>query len=115
MKISWVNIIVATIIAALLAWWLWSMGIDTSQKWLLAAMGGGIIELGLIGGMGLIYEHPRSGAQVRIVMLSISTMTFIACCIYSFFRFSAQGFVIPVGIYALLSLMLALKIYRSQM
>lgn len=115
MKINWINALVATIIAALLAWWLWSMGFDTTQKWLLAGLGGAIIEIGLVGGMAIGFEHPRSGAQVRLVMLSIATVTFIACCVYSFFYFSPQAFCIPIGVYALLSLLVAFRIYRTEM
>ena len=114
MRISWFNAILATVISCLLAWWLWNMGSHPTQKWLLAAMGGGIIEIGLLIGMGVSFSNMHAGAKLKITMLSIATITFLACCIYSFFRFPPQAFAIPVGIYAGLSFLWSAYLYRSQ-
>ena len=114
MRCNWINAIVATLLAGLLAWWLWTMGIEDLQKWLLAGEGGAIIWIGLLGGMGFTYDQPRSGSQVKIVMFALSTITFGACCVYSFFRFSPEGFCIPLAIFALLLFMLARKVYRTK-
>lgn len=115
MKINWSNAIVGTILSGLLAWWLWTMGEDTLQRWLLASLGGFIIEVGMIGSMGIFYTHPRSGSQVRIVMSCLAIIAFIACCIYSFFQFSAIGFCIPMGVFVILGVLLASKIYITEM
>lgn len=115
MKISWVNVIIATLISALLAWWLGTMGIDTLQKWLLGGLGGFIIEVGLIGSMGLRYENERSGSQIRIVMSGMAVIGFLASCIYSFFQFSAIGFCLPMGIFVILALFLAKNLYHTGM
>lgn len=114
MRINWVNAIIATVIAGLLAWWLWIMGLETFQKWLLAGLGGGVIEIGLLGSMGFNYDNPRSGAQVRIVFSLLAVCVFIASCIYSFFYFSPEGYCIPVGIFALLLTLLGVKIYQTK-
>ena len=115
MKINWVNTIIVTVIAALLAWWLWEMGIGPQQKWLLAAMGGAIVWTGLLGSIGVVYAHDRSGLQIRIVMRSLALIVFVACCIYSFFSFSPIGFCVPVGIFSLLTILAAIRIYHSKM
>lgn len=114
MKLSVVNAIVATLLAGLLAWWLWTMGVEDTQRWLLAALGGAVIWLGLLGGMGVSYENERSGVQVRITMFALATITFVACCIYSFFQFSPVGFCVPVGVFALICTSTAWKIYSSK-
>lgn len=114
MKLSVVNAIIATILAGLLAWWLWTMGEEDLQKWLLAAMGGAVIWLGLLGGMGVRFENERSGVQAKIVMFALATITFGACCIYSFFQFSPVGFCVPVGIFSLLCVSTAYKIYETK-
>ena len=113
MKINWANSIVALIISALIAWWLWSMGIEDIQRWLLAAQGGLTVAVGLIGGMGISYQHGRSGAQVRMVMSGISLIAFVACCMYSFFTFSPVGFCVPMGVFLAFGLLLASKIYKT--
>lgn len=115
MKINWINTIFAICISALLAWWLWSIGIEDLQKWLLSIQGGLTIATGLIGGMGLSYTHNRSGVQVRIVMLGVSIISFVACIIYSFFRFGAVGFCIPMALFLFLGILLASKIYKTEM
>ena len=115
MKINWPNALIATIIAALISWWLWEMGIEPLQKWLLAALGGAVIEAGLLGGMGVAYPYKRSGAQIRVLMFALAVITLGACCIFSFFRFSAQGFCVPVGVFCLIMIAVALRLYRSKM
>lgn len=115
MKINWINALIATLISGLLAWWLWEMGIDTTQKWLLGALGGGVTWIGLLGGMASVFENPRSGSQVKIILYGMASMTFIASCIFSFFEFSAKGYCIPIGVFALLCISSALKIYRTKM
>lgn len=114
MKINWINAVIATIIGALLAWWLWEMGVEQTQSWLLAALGGGITWIGLLGGMSADFENPRSGSQVKIILYAMATINFLACCIYSFFLFSPIAFCVPVGIFALICLLSALKIYRTK-
>lgn len=114
MKFNGINAIVATLLSGLLAWWLWSMGINDMQKWLLAGLGGAVMEIGFLFGMGVSYSNPRSGVQVRIVMNALAVITFGACCIYSFFEFSPQGFCIPIGVFAILCSLLAQKIYKTK-
>lgn len=113
MRCNWLNAVIATLIAGLLAWWLWTMGIDDLQKWLLAGQGGAIIWLGLLGGMGLTFDRPRSGVQVKILMNLLAIATFVACCVYSFFTFTPQAFCIPVTIFALLLIVVANRVYRT--
>lgn len=115
MKLNIPNAIIATCISALLAWWLWEMGNEDLQKWLLACVGGVFIWIGLLGGMGVSYQYKRSGAQVRLIMLGLATLMTLACCVYSFFTFSAQGFCIPMGICFLLFVALALRIFKTEM
>lgn len=115
MRINWINAVIATIIGALLAWWLWEMGLGTMQSWLLAGLGGGITWIGLLFGMSASYDNPRSGSQVKIVLYGMSTLVFLASCIYSFFSFSAIGYCVPVGVFSLLCLVSALRVYRSKM
>lgn len=114
MKINWINAIIATIISAMLAWWLWTMGEGETQQWLLTFVGGGLTWIGLLGGMGLIYEVPRSGMQARMIMLTMGTVVFVASCIYSFFLFSPVGYCVPVGVFSLICISSAFKIYQSK-
>lgn len=115
MRINWINAVFATIISALLAWWLWSMGIGELQQWLLTIFGGLMIEIGFIGGMGLSYRHVRSGAQVKIVMIGLAVITFVASVVYSFFTFSAISYCVPMGLLFMFSLLLGTRIYKSEM
>lgn len=114
MRINWINLIIALCISALLIWLLWTIGIKESQKWFLAAVGGGIVTLGLTGSMGLTMVNPRSGVQVKIILTIMSSVTFAACCVYSFFTFSAQSFCIPVGVFSLLCLASAIRVYFTK-
>lgn len=113
-RISWVNCIIATCCAALLAWWLWYMGLMDLQKWLLAALGGFLMEVGFVGGIGLKYNYPRSGIQARIVFMILGFGTFTASVVYSFFLFSAPAYCVPMGIFFLLCLFMAMKIIKSK-
>lgn len=115
MKFNVVNAVVATALSALLAWWLWTMGVGDTQKWLLAGLGGAVMELGFLFGMGFNYDNQRSGLQVRIVMNALAVITFGACCIFSFFNFSPVAFCVPVGVFTLIMGLIALKVYRSKM
>lgn len=114
MRANWINIIVATLIVGLLAWWLWIMGISTTQKWLLAAVGGFVMEVGLVGTMGFIFENERSGVQAKIVFFLLTVGTFIASFIYSFFNFSPEGYCIPVGLFGLICTYTGVKIYMTK-
>ena len=113
MKISVVGICLATFLAFLLSWWLWSMGIGDVQKWLLSCVGGFVIWIGLIGGMAVKYEAERSGMQVRLIYNILSCVTFLASCIYSFFVFSPVSYVVPIGVFLVLCVSLGAKIYKS--
>lgn len=115
MKIKVVNTVIAIIISGLLAWWLGTMGIYPMQKWLLGALGGLIVLIGLIGSMGLNFKHSRSGSQVKIVLSGIAVIGFVASSIYSFFMFSAIGYCVPMGIFLVLGLFLAYRIYKTEM
>ena len=119
MRINFINAIIATIIGALLVWWLWDMGLtddngDNTRKWLLAAVGGGLTWIGLLGGMGVSFDRSRSGAQARIVLLIMAIMVFAASCVYSFFLFSPIGYCVPVGVFALLSISVAYRVFKSR-
>ena len=113
MKINWISSIIALVLSALLAWWLWLLGIEDIQKWLLACVGGFIMAVGFVFGMGISYPNPRSGVQVRIVMNALGLIAFVASCIYSFFTFSPEGYCIPLGVFLILMLGFANKIYKS--
>ena len=113
MRPNWINIAVATRLAALLAWWLWIMGIDTTQKWLLAGVGGFVMEVGLLGTMGFNYEAERSGLQVKIVFLFLMMGTFIASVIFSFFNFAPESYCIPIGLFCVICTFTGAKIYSS--
>ena len=115
MRINWLNAAVATIIGALLAWWLWEMGVETTQSWLLACVGGTLTWIGLLLGMSSDYDNPRSGTQVKIVLYGMATIVFLASCIYSFFPFTPVGYCVPVGIFALFCIVAALRVYRTKM
>lgn len=115
MKLDWLKICLGTIIVALLAWWLWNMGIEDTRKWVLACVGGFLMEVGMIGGIGISYPYPRSGMQVKMILNAFVTVCFIMCCIYSFFLFSVPGFVIPVGLVFLFFLLAAIQVYRTKM
>lgn len=115
MEFKGINGIIATLLAGLLAWWLWEMGIGDQQKVLLACVGGGIMWIGFLGGMAFSFENARSGIQVRIVMNILAVVTFLACCIYSFFLFSPVGFCVPLGVFAIICLLIAFKVYESKM
>ena len=114
MRIKLVNAIIATLLAFLLSWWLWIMGVDYLQKCLLALLGGFIIECGLLGSLGIEYENPRSGMQVKIICVVMTTLTFLLNCVYSFFTFSVAAYCIPMGIIWIICLLMALKIYNSK-
>ena len=114
MRINWINCVLASLIAGLLAWWLWTLGITPTEKWLLASVGGFFIEVGFIGSMGIKYEAERSGVQVRMVFSFMAIATFVASCIYSFLLFSPEGYCIPLGIFGILCFLLGLKIYRTK-
>lgn len=115
MKLNLINTIFATVVAALLVWWLWSMGNDSLQQSLLAVGGGLFLVTGLVGGMGVKYKYNRSGAQMRIVLIGMAAIAFIACVVYSFFDFTAISFCIPMGVFFILGLLLAYQIYTSEM
>lgn len=114
MRINIINCVIALLISTLLGWWLWNMGIEDNQKWLLAFLGGGVIALGLVGSMGLSFENERGGALIRIVCTIMSCVVAIASCIFSFFRFSASGYCIPIGVFALLCIFTIVRIYNSR-
>ena len=114
MRPNWINIVIGTIIVALLAWWLWIMGIEPSQKWLLCFVGGGIMEIGVLGGMGMYYDNPRSGVQVKIVFMLMTTIVFLASCIFSFFTFAPESYCIPMGIFALICAYTSIKVYKTK-
>lgn len=113
MKINWISIVIATVAAFLLAWWLWHMGIEDSQKWLMACVGGGVMEIGLIGGMAISYPRERSGYQVKLIYNLLASLTFIYSCVLSFFRFSPVAYVIPVGLLLLICISVGMKIYKT--
>ena len=114
MKVNWINIVLATIIVGLLSWWLWILGIVPIQKWLLSCVGGFVMEVGLIGAMGFSFEYERSGIQTKIVFLLLTTITFIASIIYSFFQFSPEAYCIPIGVFCLVFSYIGIKIYESK-
>ena len=114
MKTNWINIIFATIVSTLLAWSLWTMGIETMQKWLLCFLGGGLIEIGLAGAFGLSFTANRGTVFLKLIGIIMSAVVYVVSVIYSFFIFSAQGYCIPVGIFGALSILLAISICRSK-
>lgn len=114
MQINWIKAAIATLIGAMLAWWLWQMGTDTTRSWLLCGVGGGLTWIGLLCGMSLNFERERSGMQARIAMTVMATIVFGASCIYSFFEFSPVGYVVPVGVFAMLCLLTAYKLYETK-
>lgn len=114
MKINWVNCIFTCLIVGLLSWLLWKLGEDSTQKWLLAILGGVYMEIGILGATGITYKNPRSGVQVRILSLINFCLIFLISLIYSFFNFSVEGYCIPVTIIFLVFLLISLKIYNSK-
>lgn len=114
MKLNWINILLATIIIGLLSWWLWILGIDTTQKWLLSCVGGFVMEVGIIGAMGFSFENVRSGIQTKVVFFILMITTFIASFIYSFFQFSPESYCIPIGIFCLICSYIGIKIYNTK-
>lgn len=114
MKVNWINIVFASVIVGLLSWWLWVLGIDSSQKWLLSCVGGVVMEVGLIGAMGFSFDNVRSGIQAKIVFLILMVVTLIASFIYSFFRFAPESYCIPVGIFCLICSYIGIKIYNTK-
>lgn len=115
MKPNYINIVLAICVAGLLAWWLGTMGEDTMQKWVLGAAGGFMIAAELTVALGFSFLHPRSGLQVKLVNMMCAVITFVLCCIYSFFQFSAISFCVPMGLIFLIDIFISLKIYRTQM
>lgn len=115
MRPDWIKIVIGTIIIGMLSWWLWTMGEQELQSWLLSCVGGFLMELGMIGGIGMKYEYPRSGIQVKMMMLAATTVIFVSCCIFSFFQFEVPTFVCVNVLIFLLFLLSAIKIYRSKM
>ena len=114
MRVNWINVLVATCIVGLLSWWLWILGIDTTQKWLLACVGGFVMEVGLLGAMGVESNRERSGIQAKIVFLLMMIATFIASFIFSYFNFSPQSYCIPIGVFCLICTFLGIKTYQSK-
>lgn len=114
MRINWFNIIIATLIVGLLAWWLWVLGIDLTQKWLLSCVGGFVMEIGLIGAMGITYKNNRSGIQTKIVFLILMVSTFITSFIFSFFSFAPESYCIPIGILGLICTYIGIKVYNTK-
>lgn len=114
MKIYWINIVLATIIVGLLAWWLWILGIGTTQKWLLLSVGGFVMELGLVGSIGVASKHERSGLQAKFVFLLLSIVSFIASFIYSYFQFSPESYCIPIGVFCVICTYIGCKTYNSK-
>ena len=90
MKVNWINILLATVIVGLLSWWLWILGNDTMQKWLLSCVGGFVMEVGLVCVMGFSFENARSGIQTKIIFFILMITTFITSFIYSFFQFEER-------------------------
>ena len=114
MKANIINVILATLIVGLLSWWLWIMGNEPTQKWLLACVGGFIMEVGLIGTMGFYFENERSGVQTKIVFFLLTIVTFIASIIYSFFNFTPESYCIPLGLFFLICCYTGVKIYKTK-
>lgn len=114
MKINWVNIVIATLIVGLLAWWLWILGIGDTQKWLLSCVGGLIMEVGLVGTMGFSFNNERSGVQTKIVFFLLMVITFVASIAYSFFHFSPESYCIPLAVFCLICSYTGVKIYKSK-
>lgn len=111
MRPNWINIIIGTVISVLIAWWLYEMGIDPLQQWLLAALGGTLLEVCMLGAIGFSFDSERSGVQLRIIGSMAYVCIFAASCIFSFFQFSAQGYCIPLGVFFALMLLWYVKIY----
>ena len=114
MKVNWINIVLATVIVGLLSWWLWILGIDKIQKWLLSCVGGFAMEVGLIGAMGCSFENKRSGLQTKIVFFILMVTTFLASFIFSFFQFAPESYCIPIGIFCIISTYIGVTIYKSK-
>lgn len=114
MKVNWINILLATVIVGLLSWWLWILGTDTTQKWLLSCVGGFVMEVGLVGAMGFSFENVRSGIQTKIVFFILTAITFIASFIFSFFLFSPESYCIPIGILCLICSYIGIKVYNTK-
>lgn len=114
MKLNIVSASVATIITFLLAWFLWLMGVGDLQKSMLAFLGGILIEIGFLGGFGVVYENPRSGKQVRLVCMALAVIVFLLSCIYSFFPSSVPAYCIPVGLISISLLFVAYKVYSTK-
>ena len=113
MKANWINIIIATIIVGLLSWWLWILGNDPTQKWLLSCLGGFVMEVGLVGAMGFSFENVRSGIQTKIIFFILMVITFIASIMFSFFEFAPESYCIPIGIFCVVCSYLGIKIYNT--
>lgn len=114
MKVNWINILLATVIVGLLSWWLWILGNDIMQKWLLSCVGGFVMEVGLIGSLGISFENVRSGIQTKIVFLILMVSTFITSFIFSFFSFAPESYCIPVGILCLICTYIGIKVYNTK-
>ena len=114
MKVNWISILLATVIVGLLSWWLWILGIDNMQKWLLSCVGGFVMEVGLIGAMGFSFENKRSGIQTRIVFFILMVTTFIASFIFSFFQFAPESYCIPIGIFCIICSYIGIKISKTK-
>lgn len=111
---NWVNIIASTVISGLLAWWLWEMGEEDLQKWLLSVLGGLLIDASLIGAMGFSFRYERSGVYLRMIGLASAVIILIASVIYSYHTFSAAGYCIPVVVFALLVFLIYYRILSSR-
>lgn len=114
MRLNWINILIATIIVGLLSWWLWILGIETPQKWLLSCVGGFVMEVGLVGAMGFSFDRERSGIQTKIVFFLLMVITFIASFIYSYFHFAPESYCIPIGVFCLICSYIGIKIYKTK-
>lgn len=114
MRANIINIILASVIVGLLAWWLWILGIEPPQKWILSSVGGFVMEVGLVGAMGFSFENERSGIQTKIVFFLLMIFTFIASFIYSFFLFSPEAYCIPIGLFCLICTYIGVKIYKTK-
>lgn len=115
MKANPLNIILVTIVSALLAWWLWSMGVTPTHRLLLCLVGGFVMEVGFVGAFGFYYPYPRSGSQVRLIYTALGVCAFAMSCIYSFTLFEPAAYCVPIGLMLVFSVMAATKVYRSKM
>lgn len=114
MKTNWINILLATAIIGLLSWWLWILGINTLQKWLLACVGGFVMEVGLVGAMGFSFKNKRSGIQTKIVCFILMFFTFLYSIIFSFFTFSPESYCIPIGVFCIICCYIAYSVYKTK-